>query len=156
VISVQVTSKRVGFTNIVLPISDDLYSRQKVDAAISFAKQYAAKIHVLGLFNEKESDKEKFKVKMNSVEKAIKKADLPYAIKIIQSANAAAEALKYSGRENADLIVVLTDYESELTGGFLGLFTKQIVNYSRIPVMSIKPLELGVYDSVSLSGSNSN
>jgi nucleotide-binding universal stress UspA family protein len=152
VITVQTHAKKLGFTNIVLPIDDSMHSREKVNYAITIAKKYAAKIHVLGLQNEN-TDPNKFKIKLESVEKVIKKANLPYEIKSVKGDNAASTAMKYSKKVKADLIVVLTDHESRLTGMFLGAFAKQIVNHSPIPVMSIRPTE-GNYESVSLSAAS--
>jgi nucleotide-binding universal stress UspA family protein len=59
----------------------------------------------------------------------------------VNGTNIAVEAMNYSDKIGADLIVIMTDHESHLTGIFLGMFAKQIVNHSKIPVMSIKPVE---------------
>lgn len=154
VITVQAHTKRLGFTKIILPVDDSFNSRQKVDYTIALAEKYAAKIFVLGLLNKNgETDSKKFKIKMDSIEKVIKKAGLPYEFKIVKDDNLAIAAMKYSKKIKADLIAVLNDRESDLTGMFLGAFAKQIVNHSRIPVMSIRPTE-GIYDSVSLAAAN--
>jgi nucleotide-binding universal stress UspA family protein len=155
VISVQTHAKKLGFTNIVLPIDDAIHSRQKVDYAIELAKKYTAKIHILGLLETTEDNEEgKFNIKIDAVEDAIKKAGLPLSRKIIKGDHLAAEALKYSQEINADLIVIMTDHESKLTGMYMGPFAKQIVNHSRIPVMSIRPHE-GVMSSNNPAGSPS-
>jgi nucleotide-binding universal stress UspA family protein len=49
--------------------------------------------------------------------------------------------MNYAKKIKADLITIMTDHESNLTGMFLGGFAKQIINHSRIPVMSIRPIE---------------
>ena len=54
--------------------------------------------------------------------------------------------------EDADLIVIMTEHESEMTGIFLGARAKQIVNHSRIPVLSIKP-HVGKFEALDLGGS---
>ena len=155
VITVQGHAKKLGFTNIVLPIDDDFNSRQKVEPAVALAKKYAAKIHILGL-PEKDGNTnlKTFQVKMDSVEKVVKKTGLPYECKIIKTDHMVKTTMNYARKVKADLIVVLNDHESELNGIFLGAFAKQIVNHSRIPVMSIKPVDIGIYNSVSLAGSN--
>lgn len=154
VITVQTHAKKIGFTKIILPVDDSLHSRQKVDNTITLAKKYGAKVHILGLLNKsRDTDPKKFKIKLDSVEKAIKKAGLPYECKIVKGNNLAIAAMKYSKKVKADLVVVLTDHESNLNGMFLGAFAKQIVNHSKVPVMSIRPAE-GIYDSVSLAGAN--
>ncbi|MDP1803309.1 MAG: universal stress protein [Bacteroidota bacterium] len=156
VITVQTNAKKLGFTNIVLPIDDCFESRQKVDFTISLAKKYAGKIHILGLFEEKEdTDLKKFNVKLESVKRAITKAGLSFDAKTIRSEDFGLDTLRYARKVKADLISVLTDHESQYNGRFLGVFAQQVVNHSKIPVLSLHPVELGVYDPVSLAGSNS-
>ena len=53
---------------------------------------------------------------------------------------------QYANKNNADLIVVLTDHESELNNSLLGALAKQMVNHSKVPVLSIKP-KAGNYTS---------
>jgi nucleotide-binding universal stress UspA family protein len=154
VISVQSHAKKIGFTNIVVPINDDLHSRQKVDYALTLAKKYNSKIHILGLLDKNgDTDPLKLKIKLESVEKVVKKTGLTYECKTVTDDNQAAATLKYSKKVKADLIVVLTGHESKLTGIFLGAFAKQIVNHSKIPVMSIRPIE-GNFDSISLAAAS--
>ncbi|MFY9308218.1 MAG: universal stress protein [Bacteroidia bacterium] len=154
VITVQTHAKKIGFTSIVLPIDDSFPSRQKVYPAINLAKKYGATIHIIGLLDKsRDTNLNKFQFKLDSVEKAVKKSGLAYDCKIVKGDSLAVAALKYSKKVKADLIVILTDHESNLTGMFLGAFAKQIVNHSRIPVMSIRPDE-GIYESVSLAGAN--
>ena len=63
--------------------------------------------------------------------------------------------LEHSKKVKADLISVLTDHESELTGMFLGTFAKQIVNHSKTPILSMRPAKLGVSPTISFAGFNS-
>jgi nucleotide-binding universal stress UspA family protein len=155
VITAQAHAKKLGFTNIVLPVDDSFNSRQKVNTTISLARKYSATIHVLGLLNKSRvSNPKAFKLKLDSIEKAIQKAGLPYEVKTVKGDNLAITAMKYSKKVKADLIVVLTEHESQLPGVSLGPFARQIVNHSKIPVMSIRPEELRIMDPLSLAGSN--
>jgi nucleotide-binding universal stress UspA family protein len=47
--------------------------------------------------------------------------------------------MKYGKKIGADLIVIMTEQEENLTGFILGPFAQQVVNHSKIPVMSIRP-----------------
>ncbi len=145
VITVQAYAKNIGFTNIVMPIDDSPHSRQKVDHVVALAKLYGSKIHILGLLeNLGELEERKFNIKLDTVENIIKSADLPYVRKLVTGHNTAVEAMKYSEEVNADLLVIMTDHESHLPGAFLGALAKQIVNHSKVPVMSIRPKD-GLY-----------
>lgn len=154
VITIQKHATSMGFKNIVMPIDNSLHSRQKVNMVIDIAAKYGSEVHILGLINSNEDiDEKKFAIKIDSVEDVLKKAGISYLRKIVKGQNLAVTAMEYSKEVNADLIVIMTEHESDLTGMFLGPFSKQIINHSSIPVMSIRPLE-GIYQSISLSGSS--
>jgi nucleotide-binding universal stress UspA family protein len=152
VITVQTDAQKLGFTNIVLPIDRSAHSREKVEVAIDFANIYQAKLHILGLLESKEaSEYDKLQLVLDQVQHAIEKAGLTFTRHTVKGDHLAAEALKYGTNVNADLIIIMTDQESEVTGLFLGLLAKQIVNHSRIPVLSIKP-QYRTFEALDLSG----
>jgi nucleotide-binding universal stress UspA family protein len=156
VITVQQHAKKMGFRNIVMPIDNSLYSRQKVDYVIKLATIYASKVHLLGLLHSssEELERKKFNIKIESVEQALKHAEVFYVKKTVKGSNIAEEAMKYSEGVGADLLVIMTDHESHLKGALLGSLAKQIVNHSRIPVMSIRPLPEGNFDTGGMSASS--
>lgn len=151
VITIQTRTPKPGFTNIVVPIDNSLHSRQKIDYVIELASHYGAFVHLLGLMNEDDNEK-KFMLKIESVEKTLKQAKIGYDRKVLRGVNLAVEAMKFSEEVNANLIIIMTEHESHLNGMFLGAFAKQIINHSKIPVMSIRPIE-GPYESMPV-GSN--
>jgi nucleotide-binding universal stress UspA family protein len=154
VITVQTHAQNIGFTNIVMPIDSTIHSRQKVDHVIELASKYAAKVHILGLVNTSENaDENKLNIKIDAVEKAIKKAGLSYERHTTKGKNLAIETMNYADKVKSDLIVIMTDHESDLNGMFMGAFAKQIINHSLVPIMSIKPIE-GKYDPLDLSASS--
>ncbi len=61
--------------------------------------------------------------------------------------NAASITMDFATQVNADLIIMMTDQEA--SGIFIGNFAQQIINHSKIPVMSIRPDE-GDPDKISL------
>lgn len=147
VITVQTHVTRVGFTNIVLPIDRSVHSREKVNIALRFADLYDAKIHILGLLeNNEEHENDKLQVVLDQVQHAVEQANLRFSRQTVKGTNLAYEAMRFGPEVNADLIVIMTEQESALTGVFLGPRAKQIVNHSRIPVMSIKPKETLISD----------
>lgn len=156
VITVQTNAKKIGFTNIVLPIDRSLHSREKVEPAIALASLYAAKIHIVGLLDEEdmaeENGYEKLQLVLDQVQHAVEKAGLTFTRHTIKGERLAAEALKYGESVSADLVIIMTEQESKLTGVFLGALARQIVNHSRIPVMSVKP-HYHEFQSIDLSGS---
>lgn len=147
VITVQVDSKKLGFHDIVLPVENTYHSLEKVNKTVDLAKLYAAKIHLLGVqHNQEETAIKQFDLMLENVEKVIKHAGLSHDKTIVNGDNLAEQTLKFAEKAGADLIVVLTDHESELNDSILGALAKQMVNHSKIPVMSIKPKE-GIYSA---------
>ncbi|MGZ4035410.1 MAG: universal stress protein [Bacteroidia bacterium] len=143
VLSVQAQAKKLGFKNILLPIDDSLHSRQKVNHAIVLAKHFASKIHVLGLDDSKndETARKKFQIKIDQIEEYIKKCEIPYTCKTVEGKNQAKVSYDYAKSVDADLIVIMTDQDEDITGRFMGTFAQQIINHSKIPVMSIHPIQ---------------
>lgn len=145
IISVQSHAKKLGFTNILLPIDDSAHSRQKVNHAIVLAKHFASKIHILGLSDsDDENDKKKFEIKLDQIEEYVKKCNLPFSRKTVEGKNQSKTTYDYAKTVNADLIVIMTDQDENLTGRFMGTFAQQIINHSKIPVLTIQPTEANI------------
>jgi len=142
VISVQRHSQKLGFTDILLPIDDSAHSRQKINHALVLAKHFASKLHILGLINSSDDiDLKKFELKLDQVEEYIKKCDVSCSKKIVSGSNQAKVTYDYAKSINADLIVIMSDQEESIAGRLLlGPYAQQIVNHSKIPVMSIHPV----------------
>lgn len=153
VISVQKFAKKTGFSNMVLPIDSEVHSRQKVNNAIEMATAYKATVHILGLLeeDEEEADERKLVLKLDTVKEALNHAQVPFTYKLQRGKNPAAEAMNYSTQVNGDLILVMRGHESTVGRAFLGTFAEQLVNHSKIPVMTIKPEDttIEVFDDTS-------
>lgn len=140
VITIQAHAERKGFKDIVLPIDNSLFSRQKVNHAIEIAQHYGSRIHILGLHGtDDEAEMRKMKLRIQQVEEYIDKHGLICDKQMRIGVNYAKITMGYAEDINADLIIIMTEWEENLTGLFIGPFARQIVNHSRIPVMSIRP-----------------
>jgi nucleotide-binding universal stress UspA family protein len=139
VMSVQAHAKKLGFSEILLPIDDSAHSRQKVNHAIVLAKHFASRIHILGLTDPNLSDRKKFEIKLDQIEEYVKKCGLPFTRKTVDGKNQAKTTYDYAKSVNADLIVIMTDQDEDLTGRLMGTFAQQIINHSKIPVLTIQP-----------------
>lgn len=143
VISVQTHAKKLGFKKIILPIDDSSASRQKVNYALEMAKNYGSHISILGLINFSNEDvKRKFKIKVEQVEEYLQQHQVGSDISYLTGDNLAQMTLKFSEDQDADLIIIMTEQEPSLTGLFMGTYATQVVNHSRIPVMSVHPNEV--------------
>jgi nucleotide-binding universal stress UspA family protein len=142
VLTVQSHSVKTGFQHIILPVENSYHSLEKVNRTVDIAKLYAAKIHVLGVRHEEEElALKKFDIMMENVEKVIAHAGLAYDITIVDGDHLGEQTLKFAKKTGADLIVVLANQESELNDSPFRALAKQMVNHSKIPVLSIKSKE---------------
>jgi nucleotide-binding universal stress UspA family protein len=141
VISVRAYANKVGFRNIVLPVDDSAHSRQKVNHAVVLAKHFNARVHILGLADSTDDGElKKFEIKLDQIEEYLKKCNLPYSRKTVNGGNQAKVSYDFAKSVDADLIVIMTDQDENITGRLLGTFAQQLVNHSKIPVMSIQPV----------------
>jgi nucleotide-binding universal stress UspA family protein len=47
--------------------------------------------------------------------------------------------MEYATEIKADLIIIMNEQEVNTTGFFMGPYAQQVVNHSKIPVISIRP-----------------
>lgn len=142
VLTVQSHSRRIGFSEILLPIDNSDHSRQKVGHTIELAKHYGARVHILGLLDEDDSaDLDKFKIKIEQVKEFVDKSGIPSTVHVQVGGNQAKNTINYAKQHNAELIVIMTDQEENFTGSFLGPYAQQVVNHSWVPVLTFKPVE---------------
>lgn len=150
VLSIQSNATELGFKNIVVPIDNSFHSREKLGISVKMAKTFGATIHVCGLRSHDHKDVElnaKFKMKMKQVEDYLTEKDVPYTAEIIFCNNIANATMEHATKYNADLIVIMNEQEVNAMGWFLGPYAQQVVNHSKVPVLSIRPSE-GVVSSV--------
>ena len=140
VISVQAHSKKIGFKDIVLPIDNSHSSRQKVKHAVEIARHYNSVVHIAGLMTMTDVDMQRrFEVKIHQVQNYLEEHEVAHSVKIFKTDNSPSVTLEYSNQINADLMIIMTDQES--SGFFMGNYAQQLINQSKIPVMSIRPDE---------------
>lgn len=150
VLSVQTHAHNIGFKEIMLPIDDSDHSRQKVNHALKIARAYNSRVHITGLLDD-DTDESKLKIKLEQVNRFLHNAGVNSVIEIIKGSNQATMTIKHAKNVKADLIIIMTDQEENLTGRFLGPYAQQVVNHSWIPVLSVKPVE-GHYEFPNLTG----
>jgi nucleotide-binding universal stress UspA family protein len=140
VISVQTHAKKIGFKNIILPIDNSHSSRQKVKHAVEIAKHYNSVVHIAGMMTMTDVDlQRRFEVKIHQVRDYFEEHEVPHTVKVFKTDNTAATTEEFAAQVNADLIMIMTDQEG--SGIFMGNFAQQIINHSKIPVMSVRPAE---------------
>lgn len=145
VISFQTHATNVGFKNIILPIDDSDHSRQKATHALIMAKKFGATVHIAGVVMDDEDDVDvkKFDVKLNQVEKFFKDNGATCTKTTLRGKDQAVMTMEYAKQKGGDLIIIMTDQHER--NSFLSTYAQRIVNHSKVPVMSIRPVE-GYYE----------
>lgn len=139
VLTMQKKCNSPEFKNILIPIDNSMHSREKVNIAIILGKLFGSTMHILGLPDSKDKlALNKFNTKINSVEEILSSSKLPRKTTTVHGANLAKSALNYAAKNKCDLIIINIGHESNISGIFMGAFHQQIVNHSKIPVLSIK------------------
>lgn len=140
ILTVRTAPDKKGFSHIVLPIDLSAHTRQKVNVAIQLAKIFSGQLNIIGLYNDSEkSDKFKLEVYINQIEKECKKHNIDFKSEISKTENKVKKTLLFAKKENADVIISMTDQDTEFKLTILGNYIHQLINNSKIPVLCIKP-----------------
>jgi len=140
VMTVSVAPTTKGFTNILLPIDLSAHTRQKVNYTIELAMLFKAKITILGLYDDSEKE-ELFTVKtiVSQIEKICAKHKVSFDSVIEKTKHRVSKTISVAKRTKTDLIVTMTDQTIERKKGILSTYDHELINTSKIPVISISP-----------------
>lgn len=156
VMTMSQNATKFGYTNVLLPIDTSGHSRQKVHYAIEFSKTFSAHLHVLGLIGKNDANEDEgMEIVMNQIKKLAKEKDVTCTTEILKDLKNRADAtIQYAGKKNADVIVIMADQETELSGFFLGPYAQQILHHSLVPVLAVAPESNPDTDGNVLSGTS--
>ncbi len=145
-----------GYSKIVLPIDTSAHTRQKVNYAIEFAKKFNATLCVLGLLGTDDThEKPGMEVILKQVKALADEAAVKCHVQVLENVkNRATATVEFTTHHAADLIIIMSDQDAELTGLFLGPYAQQIIHASKVPVIAIKPVDLSVNDVSILGGTS--
>lgn len=129
---------------ILVPIDSSPDTRQKVTFAAKLAQIYDSELHVLGLYT---SDGTTIRGivdgYVNMVDTYLTKAGIKHVNKCVSvPKNLTVTTLEYADEIDADLIMIMTEQEPNLTSLFLGNYAQQMLTLSKRAVLSIRPKEI--------------
>ncbi|MDI9342220.1 MAG: universal stress protein [Sediminibacterium sp.] len=134
---------KLGYNKIILPIDNSAHTRQKVNYTLELAKEFSAHVYALGLLDKDEENRlGAMEVIMHQIETLAKEKQVLFSKEIQTNVkNRATATVKYAESVGADLIVIMTDQDAELSGFFLGPYAQQVIHLSKVPTIAIKPEE---------------
>lgn len=142
VITMQEARNDIGFKDIVMPIDSTDETRQKVPVAATLAKMFGGTVHIASLITEDSPEMHhKFSVMTKQIAEYFDERDIAHTENTLIGDNLATMTMNYAESKGADLILMMTEQEFNMTGFLMGPFAQQIVNHSKIPVFSVSPEE---------------
>jgi nucleotide-binding universal stress UspA family protein len=142
-LTITVSPLKKGFKKILLPIDLSVHTRQKVTSAIQLAKLFSAQIQVLSLYSASEiTNKYKLNIYFKQIQKECVKHNILTSNFEIEGNDRVKNTILYSQKIKADIIISMTDQESEFNSFLLGNYIHRLVNNSKVPVLCLNP-EIG-------------
>ncbi len=142
VLTVQSASSRPECEHIILPIDRTPETRQKVPVAAAFAKKFGATIHVATLLADDTPEyRYDFEKKVKQIADYLDREGIEHTESILTGNNLATMTMNFAESKSGNLIVMMTEQESNMTGFLMGPYAQQVVNHSKIPVLSTSPEE---------------
>jgi nucleotide-binding universal stress UspA family protein len=142
VLSIQENATKTELKNIILPIDQTDETRQKVRYAVAFAKKFDATIHIASLLTDDEpAVRYDFEKKVKQIADYFDREGVRHTQTTLVGSNLATMTMNFGESKGGNLIVMMTEQEANLTGFLMGPYAQQLVNHSRIPVLSISPEE---------------
>ncbi len=130
------------FSDIVFPIDFTSETKEKVKWAIYLGKYFKSRIHVYKQPITDQSLSQKVNVNLNFAIRFLEQNEIDYDLKTAEkSSSFAKDTLKYAQDINADLIIIMTKKNLNLSDYILGAQEQYIItNSAKIPVMCINPI----------------
>jgi len=134
---------------ILLPLDLTVETRQKVTNAIQIAKKLHASIAIVSVFYSLKHDdiKEHLEEQLKQVKEFINEDNIHCTTKLIEESGGAKMVshaiLNYAEKEKANLLMIMTQQENKLVEFFMGSSAQTMIRFSKIPILSILPRELG-------------
>ncbi len=144
VVTIRGKDHKKGCDIIVLPLDLSKETTHKVDKAIELAKYFNAEIRVISILKTGNRQVvEKLTAQLKHIGNKIQLEGIKTVlnlIKIIDGEDTIGSAVvAYAEKISADLILVMTQQESDPKFLYIGSAAREIITTSKIPVMSVLP-----------------
>ncbi|MFM1876923.1 MAG: hypothetical protein RL266_2660 [Bacteroidota bacterium] len=144
VITIKGKHHRKGCQNIILPLDLTKETKEKVARAVQFAKRFGSVIRVVSvLMTNDEFVVNRLTRQLDQVKKYIEEQGVDCTAEIVRdtkgSQSLAESVIDYGNKSKGDLIMIMTQQETDFTDYFIGSSAQEIINESDIPVLSIIP-----------------
>lgn len=144
VITIKGKHHREGCHNIVLPLDLTKETREKVSYTSYFARYFGSKVHCVTMNSTSDTYiMNRLKTQLQQVSDHIKSQGIECTQNFLNTGsgntNMCNALIEFSHKVEADLLIIMTQQETEVIKYFVGSLAKEIIHNSDIPVMSIVP-----------------
>jgi len=138
VLTVRKKVTNLDIKNIVVPVDYTKFSRQKLPFAADLAKRFDATLKLF-FTDQKEYNELKNNALIEQVENYLRNEGVNFTTQISEDPYSAKEVIKYTEFTNSDLIIIMSERETTISNMLLGSTSREVVNHSQIPVLTLHP-----------------
>lgn len=144
VISIKGQPTFHGIRSIVLPLDLTKETREKVNKAIEFSRYFNATVHVVSILLTKDEEViTKLQLQMAQVDAFLTRAEVNHTVETVTAESGSEglgnEVIRYAEKVEGDLIMIMTQQETNFTEMFIGSAAQEVISSSEIPICSIIP-----------------
>lgn len=142
VLTIQENAGPCGYDRIVVPIDSSAHTRDKISQAASIAKAFNSRVFIAGLITEDHEEEQKiFNLKIKQIKEYLDGRGILHESELVHGNDIAEMTLNYAEEKKANLLVIMTEQEAS-TGLFMGPYAQRVVNHSKVPVLSVTPIQV--------------
>ena len=132
-----------GCRSIILPLDMEKETKEKVSNALTLGRLWGSTVKVVSISKDKDEEgRAKLKANLSQVQKFLTDGGIVATAELIRAGgrSLAQSILDYSNDNDGDLIMIMTQQESDFTNHFIGSSAQSIIYNADTPVMSVRPV----------------
>ena len=132
--------QKTDFEKVLFPIRLKPGTLDTYFYARPIVEKNNSELFLLGLYDQKKDMvEEEISMSINKVKQQLDNDKVVFKSEISQSKDYPAKIIEMAKLYEADLIILTANLDHDFKAYFVGPFVQQVVNHSRLPVLSIKP-----------------
>jgi len=141
VVVIKQKPAKKGCDNIVLPLDLTMETKQKVNFAVKFAQNYHSTVHLVSMSESDEFLSRRLENNLTQVEEYLNERGIATTSTTLNASGGhfVKQTLAWAEGKGADLIIIMSQQDREISEYIYGSYSQQIVNRSSIPVLAVNP-----------------
>lgn len=132
--------QKTDFEKVLFPVRINPGTMDTYFYARPIIERNNSELFLLGLYEQKKDMvEEEISMSINKVKQQLDNDKVVFKSEISESKDFPAKTIEMAMQYEADLIILTANLDHNFKAFFVGPFVQQVVNHSRLPVLSIKP-----------------